>query len=88
MTAALIGQIVLWLWFFGCITTLYECEIKGTISEERFSKMSKGYEDEQAGNRKKISALSEELKNDEKSLMPQKCSLILWKALHIWADRR
>lgn len=50
---------------FGAI---YEDKIKGNLSEERFSKMSKGYEDEQAENKKKISALSEQIKSDAKNI--------------------
>ena len=50
---------------FGAI---YEDKIKGDISAERFSKMSKAYEDEQAENKKKIAALSEEIKGNAKEI--------------------
>lgn len=50
---------------FGAI---YEDKIKGDISAERFSKMSKAYEDEQAENKQKIAALSEEIKGNAKEI--------------------
>ncbi len=49
-------------------TSMYEDKIKGSISEERFAKMTQGYEKEQADNQKRISALSEQLKSDVKQV--------------------
>jgi hypothetical protein len=40
---------------------IYEDSVSGKITEERFAKMSRKYEDEQAGNSGKISALQKEM---------------------------
>ena len=49
-------------------TSVYEDKIKGTVSEERFVKMTQGYEKEQAENKSRITALSEQIKNDAKQV--------------------
>ncbi|MDD6478907.1 MAG: recombinase family protein [Oscillospiraceae bacterium] len=49
-------------------SAIYEDKIKGNISEDRFSKMSKGYEAEQEENKKRINVLSEQIKSDAKQI--------------------
>ncbi len=66
---------------FGAI---YEDKINGNISEDRFLKMSAGYENEQAENRRKISALSEKIKSDAKEIDTTKMFLdIVEKTTHL-----
>lgn len=65
-------------------SAIYEDKIKGTISEERFEKMSKGYEKEQTDNKAKIFSLSEEIKSDAKQIDTAKMFLdIVDKTTHI-----
>lgn len=65
-------------------SAIYEDKIKGTISEERFEKMSKGYEKEQTDNKAKIFSLSEEIKSDAKQIDTTKMFLdIVDKTTHI-----
>lgn len=65
-------------------SAIYEDKIKGTISEERFEKMSKGYEKEQTDNKAKIFSLSEEIKSDAKQVDTTKMFLdIVDKTTHI-----
>lgn len=65
-------------------SAIYEDKIKGTISEERFEKMSKGYEKEQIDNNVKIFSLSEEIKSDAKQVDTTKMFLdIVDKTTHI-----
>lgn len=47
---------------------IYEDKIKGNLSEERFSKMSKSYEAEQEENKKKIELLSEQIKSETREI--------------------
>lgn len=49
-------------------TSVYEDKIKGTVSEERFVKMTQGYEKEQAENKVKITVLTEQIKSDVKQV--------------------
>ena len=63
---------------------IYEDKIKGTISEERFIKMSQGFENEQADNRKKIDALSEQIKSETHEIDTTKVFLdIIDKTTHL-----
>lgn len=65
-------------------SAIYEDKIRGNLSEERFDKMSKGYENEQAENKAKISALSEQIKSDSKEADTTKMFLdIVDKTTHI-----
>lgn len=65
-------------------SAIYEDKIKGTITEERFEKMSKGYEKEQTDNKAKIFSLSEEIKSDAKQIDTTKMFLdIVDKTTHI-----
>ncbi|MBQ7500900.1 MAG: DUF4368 domain-containing protein [Clostridia bacterium] len=48
--------------------SVYEDKIKGSISEERFVKMTQGYEKEQAENKARIEALTEQIKSDAKQI--------------------
>lgn len=68
----------------GMFEAVYEDKIKGTISEERFEKMSKRYEKEQADNKAKIFSLSEQIKSDAKQVDTTKMFLdIIDKTTHI-----
>ena len=49
-------------------TSVYEDKINGTVSEERFVKMTQGYEKEQAENKERITALTEQIKSDAKQV--------------------
>lgn len=68
----------------GLFGAIYEDKIKGTISEERFEKMSMRYEKEQADNKAKIFSLSEQIKSDVKEVDTTKMFLdIIDKTTHI-----
>ena len=63
---------------------IYEDKIKGTISEERFVKMSQGFENEQAKNQKRIEQLAEEIKNQNREIDTTKMFLdIVEKTTHL-----
>ena len=63
---------------------MYEDKIKGTISEERFVKMSQGFENEQAKNQKRIEQLAEEIKNQNREIDTTKMFLdIVEKTTHL-----
>ncbi len=63
---------------------IYEDKIKGTISEERFIKMSQGFENEQAKNKKRIEQLAEEMKNQNREIDTTKMFLdIVEKTTHL-----
>ena len=62
----------------------YEDKIKGTISEERFIKMSQGFENEQAKNKKRIEQLAKEMKNQNREIDTTKMFLdIVEKTTHL-----
>lgn len=65
-------------------SAIYEDKINGSISADRFSKMSHIYETEQTENERKINELSEEIKNDAKQVDTTKMFLeIVEKTTHL-----